>query len=503
MHDTLELQLSLLRGETPNPIDVRSIGRPGRLMLNIQKKAMLSDRLAVNLLAMIANGRLQPGTQVPPERRIANALMTSRVCVRAALNRLKSIGYLEAVQRSGTRVVTNGEQLEFLQQASRRSLEDLAEFCHFFDELLIERCMANANQKKLALLAGSLLQSIPTDDQPPREFEWRAFMAEMSGSKVFVLLMQHLTRGLRAYFDTIHRAPKTAQMRDNLYGIYTRLATQIARGDLASVLVLLREKNELLHRALRPPLCVLQGGLAEDEMLVELAAQQPETLRDAIAREIASMIATRQLEAGDRLLSERRLADLFGVSRECVRKALAILKLNGLVEADERAGTRAIMDTPDNELARGLSTSASEDFSNFKDLCAIRHYLEVCAAKRAATHATDTDMLAMRRILSEMKRPIDSPQRKIDLDLNLHLTIARAAGSALHLYVSEVLRNIVLGYFNYSLSEPKIGAGRDALLYEQHTDIVKAIAAKDPQLAAEAMERHVRTFRDGYEASVA
>ena len=501
--DTLELQLSLLRGETPNPIDVRSIGRPGRLRLKIQKKAALSDRLAVNMLAMIATGRLRPGTQVPPERRIANALTASRVCVRSALNRLKAIGYLEAVQGSGTRVVSQTDRIEALLRANRENLDDLSEFCDFLDGMLVERAIANGSDKGLAMLAGSVLQSAPADGQGHREVAWRVHLAGLTGSPVIPLLIQHLTRGLRTYFDAIHRSPPGAETRQALEGINIRLANQIARRKLSEARATLAERSQLLRAVLHPLPSAPVRGLEEDELLRELAAQQPGNLRDTIAREIAGMIATGQLEEGDRLLSERRLADMFGVSRVSVREALAILKQNGLVAANERSGTHAVSDPPLGQLASGLTDVAAEGVPSFRDMCAIRHYLEVWAARRAAVRASEADLLAMRRILAEMRRSTHTPQRRIDLDLNLHLTIARAAGSALHLFVSEVLRNVVMGYFNYSLTDPSIGGGRDALLLEHHSEIVKAITARDAQAAAAAMDRHVGTFRDSYASAVA
>lgn len=503
MLNTLELQLSLLRGETPNPIDVESIGRPGRLRLKVQKKAVLSDRLAVNLLTMIANGRLQPGTLVPPERRIANALTASRVCVRSALNRLKTIGYLEAIQGSGTRVVLRSELIDSLLKANNENLADMAEFCDFLDNLLVERAITSASEKDLALLTGRLLQTTSLEDLADWELDWRVRLAELSGSRVFRLLIQHLTRGLRTYFDAIHRRFCNEEQYRELEAINIRLASHLACRRLSEVRATLAERSCLFQSTFTPSAGLSRHVLTEERLLGELAAQQPGNLRDTIAHEIASMIATGQLEEGDRLLSERRLADMFGVSRVSVREALSILKHSGMVASDERSGTRAIVSLPEGELAQSLSDMASEGFSSFRDLCTIRHYLEVWAARRAAVRASDVDLMSMRRILAEMRRPIYSSQRKIDLDLNLHLTIARAAGSALHLFVSEVLRNIVMGYFNYSLSHPGIGAGRDGLLLEQHAEIVKAIASRDGQAAAMAMERHVRTFRDSYEKSAA
>src|SRR5690606_30816121 len=147
-----------------------------------------------------------------------------------------------------------------------------------------------------------------------------------------------------------------------LEAINIRLASHLACRRLSEVRATLAERSCLFQSTFTPSAGLSRHVLTEERLLGELAAQQPGNLRDTIAHEIASMIATGQLEEGDRLLSERRLADMFGVSRVSVREALSILKHSGMVASDERSGTRAIVSLPEGELAQSLSDMASEGF---------------------------------------------------------------------------------------------------------------------------------------------
>ncbi|HTH15228.1 MAG TPA: winged helix-turn-helix domain-containing protein, partial [Magnetospirillum sp.] len=69
--------------------------------------SLVSDRVADRLMARIASGEWMPGQRLPGERQLAEDMGVSRVSVRAALQALKTQGFVDAVQGGGTRVVAN------------------------------------------------------------------------------------------------------------------------------------------------------------------------------------------------------------------------------------------------------------------------------------------------------------------------------------------------------------------------------------------------------------
>ncbi|MGB8273827.1 MAG: FadR/GntR family transcriptional regulator [Alphaproteobacteria bacterium] len=91
----------------------------------------ISERVAAELLSLIAGGEIRPGERLPGERQLAFLMNVSRVSVRAALQRLKAQGFVSAVQGGGTRVLASGAApdapLVELVRLSRENLRDLAE----------------------------------------------------------------------------------------------------------------------------------------------------------------------------------------------------------------------------------------------------------------------------------------------------------------------------------------------------------------------------------------
>ncbi len=60
---------------------------------------------------------------------------------------------------------------------------------------------------------------------------------------------------------------------------------------------------------------------------------------DQIAAQIRSSILTGEFSPGEKLPPERKLADMFGVSRSSVREALNMLASAGLVMSSQGGGT--------------------------------------------------------------------------------------------------------------------------------------------------------------------
>ncbi|MBC7285304.1 FCD domain-containing protein [Hoeflea sp.] len=499
MNEMLDLKLVLLRGESYGPIEMEGLGRSSRLRMKLQKKSELSDRLSINILGLIADGRLAPGGRIPPERHIAEALSISRICVRSAFDRLKENGYIESVQGAGTRVVRSSEKLDQLYAAHLENVNDLGNFCAYLDEFLTE-CVDLADPSSAVTDIFQLLLGVSGPRRrfdPAIEYQVRLDLARASGSPTLELLLSKMARGYQCYYNSI---PRIDRVVDQLADTAGTMITAARAGDKPALVTAVRERNRIMRSAV----IAGQGGparqLASDDLVLrELSAHQPEKLSDIIAQEIAGMLARADGNGEDVLLGERRLADVFGVSRVSIRHALQKLKGDGLVISRERFWTRATRG--DEETVVEARESVEENVREFKLLCNLRHFQEVWAARRAARHATKKDKADLKRILSEMRRPIDSLDRSIDLDLNLHLTIARSAGSALHFFVNEVLRGTVTNYFAYTLKNPDLRGPRDVLI-AQHEAIVSAIVAGDEDGARDAMERHVRFFQHNYNAYV-
>ena len=473
----MDLRLALLRSTSASQLEISTAGRLGQVRMHVQQKSGLSDRLAVNVLNLIASGAMPSGARLPAERRISASVNASRVSVRNALDRLKVAGFLTAVQGAGTRVSDRHELLAALTEAGRENMAELAEFVSFLDGMLLDRALLLADPLEIGRALAGLIR--PPGDAFA-EYEFRLRLAELAESPILVRLVGVLKRVLIGYFDRSMLPPRSAG-EDRLFAeIEAELMGAVLRSDPARARAQMGRRNLMLREQRLAGAEPGRAGVDEPTILRHLAIEPPEQLRSAVAREIAIMVATGQFDGGRGLFSERRLSDLFGVSRATVQEALTRLKPRG----EEAESTPAIR-------ARDLL-----------DLNLIRDHLESWAAAEAATHLDPAGERALRRILTEMRRPIQSELRDMNLDLMLHLTIARISRNALTLHVSEALRTVVVSYFHVARTNPRFSRRPAAYLLAEHEAIVAIIRSRDADAARAAMSRHVAGFRANYQGFV-
>ena len=219
---------------------------------------------------------------------------------------------------------------------------------------------------------------------------------------------------------------------------------------------------------------------------------EAEKLSNSVVKQIELLILRGILRPGERLPSERDLADKMGVSRPSLREAIAELQERGLLEAKAGAGIFVA-----NVLGSGFSRSLIELFASHDeavfDYISFRRDLEGLAAERAARLGSDTDLEVMDTIFRKMEAAHSkrNPAEEAQLDAEFHLSIIEASHNVIMLHMMramfEMLREGV--FYNRSVMF-KQRTTRDVLL-EQHRAIRDALLARDGQAAREAVTTHL------------
>lgn len=193
------------------------------------------------------------------------------------------------------------------------------------------------------------------------------------------------------------------------------------------------------------------------------------------------------VDPGQRLPAERDLAARFNVSRVTLREAIRALQQAGYVESRRgRYGGTFVSRTPPRPDRRSLKRVAMEMGSALDDALTLRSVLEVGAAEAAARRElTGAERDHLRRRLDETSTStLDSYRR---LDSRFHLAVAEVSGSPsltsavadVRMRLNELLDAIPLLTRNIEHSN------------EQHTAVVDAILADDPEAARQSMAEHV------------
>src|ERR1700681_1929944 len=145
-------------------------------------------------------------------------------------------------------------------------------------------------------------------------------------------------------------------------------------------------------------------------------------LYQTIPRHVAPPIPAGRYPPGDKLPSERELADDLGVSRPTIRDAMIALEFQGLVEARQGSGVY-VSAAPQN------SEDAAESEVSALELTEARRLFEGETCALAAAIIRDEQLALLDRLATDMAG--DSAAEEIErFEQEFHLAIARATGNA-------------------------------------------------------------------------
>lgn len=215
-----------------------------------------------------------------------------------------------------------------------------------------------------------------------------------------------------------------------------------------------------------------------------LSTADTRKLYQQVAGAVVAAIEQDRYKAGDRLPSERDLAEEFGVSRPTVREAMIALEIRGLVETRHGSGvyvTHARPDAPLPELDIG-AFELTESRRVFEG--------EVCAL--AAATITEAEIAELEDILLQM---IDENSFKgftgEAADRRFHVAIAQATRNAAMVMVVENLWDLrYRSPLCAAMLERARGVGLRPLIHD-HRAILDALKQRDAQKAREAMRTHL------------
>ncbi|MDW5593388.1 FadR/GntR family transcriptional regulator [Conexibacter stalactiti] len=210
-------------------------------------------------------------------------------------------------------------------------------------------------------------------------------------------------------------------------------------------------------------------------------------LYEQVAERLRGYIETQGLKPGDRLISERDLAEQLGVSRTSVRQALTALRVQGLVEIKHGDGV-FLLEQP-GAIVPTLASEIVDSEGDHPMIWEVREAIEVQAARLAARRSSAADRAAMGAALEQMERSIAAGDDGIDGDRAFHAALAVAAHNPLLQQLTEQL----LGVFDRTSAASLTLAGRPDVSLAGHREILAAIARGDEAAAAEAMRQHVMT----------
>ncbi|MBA3910057.1 MAG: GntR family transcriptional regulator [Rhodobacter sp.] len=225
----------------------------------------------------------------------------------------------------------------------------------------------------------------------------------------------------------------------------------------------------------------------------------PEKLSHSVVRQIEQLILRGILRAGERLPSERDMAEKLGVSRPSLRDAIADLSDRGLLTS--RAGSGVFVA---EVLGSAFSPALIQLFSTHDeavfDYIAFRRDMEGLAAERAARLGSETDLRVIATIFAKMEAAHQKrdPTDEAELDAEFHMAIIEASHNVIMLHMLRSMFDLLRqGVFYNRQVMFRNRMTRDHLL-DQHRAMNDAVQARDPVAAREAVEAHLNFVEQAF-----
>ncbi len=227
--------------------------------------------------------------------------------------------------------------------------------------------------------------------------------------------------------------------------------------------------------------------------VAELARFRPierENAAEQVARRILALVQSGSLRAGDQLPAERDLALMLGVSRPVVREALRGLSILGVVRVRQGDG---VFISPLNavDLLAPLQFFITLDSYTVDALYDARALIEGGVVRRAAERITDAQLAKLAEIAGPQGGLVGDPIGFRVSDLAFHQALLDAAANPFLERVAHSLNVLGMEFRRRASEDPEV---LDQSVRDHH-EILRAMQARDPVAAAEAMERHMRNIR--------
>ncbi len=210
-------------------------------------------------------------------------------------------------------------------------------------------------------------------------------------------------------------------------------------------------------------------------------APEPESDRSyqKLAARIAGLITEGEFKAGDRLPSERALAERFNVSRTLVREAIIVLEIQGAVEV--RGGSGIYICAP----VAGAAVPAASAYTRARSL------IESEIASVAAENRKDSDIDRIYAALAAMREHMQDKAANEAADRLFHLRIAESTGNSVLLQMVTALwdhtKAPIWSQMEAHFHTPELRRASQ----DDHQRVFNALLERNPAEARAAMRAHI------------
>lgn len=214
-----------------------------------------------------------------------------------------------------------------------------------------------------------------------------------------------------------------------------------------------------------------------------------------VVEQIQVMVMNGDLKKGDKLPTERALAEQLGVSRTSIREALRSLEMVGLVESRQGEGN-FIGGNIRGNFFEPLSVMFMLNHGDPRDILELRMVIEVeaasLAAKRVKKEGREEDVKELNDIMQKL-RNASNEEDSSNMDLQLHYKISEITGNYLIMMLLDTISSLMETFIESARGMILQDSENKEKLFSEHQNLVDAISAGDSRKAVKAMRAHLDT----------
>ncbi|NLC37080.1 MAG: FadR family transcriptional regulator [Alcaligenaceae bacterium] len=217
---------------------------------------------------------------------------------------------------------------------------------------------------------------------------------------------------------------------------------------------------------------------------------------DDIAAQVREEITAGRLKPGDKLSSERVLAEELGVSRNTLREAVRSLEQAGLVELKKGAhGGIFIAQDNGNSIVTGLIDLYRLGKVTPRQLTDARLWLEPIIVREACRNATASDIALLNENIEQalVAAQANDFKKKITLHHEFHRILARIAGNPFMLVFMDGLISVLVEFIE------RIGPGDNSYyVFPSRRRFMEHFEKGDADAAVQEIMSLLERFQDAY-----
>ncbi len=221
---------------------------------------------------------------------------------------------------------------------------------------------------------------------------------------------------------------------------------------------------------------------------------------ESVEQQMIAKIFSGELKAGDRLPTERELAEQFGISRSSVHQAVLALEEQGLLSVVPRRGI-IVNDYRKRPTPQSLETlvkygSVELEHALFADMMDTRLWLESECARRACTHIYESTLQEMKELLGQIANMEGNPG---DLIYEFHYKLTQASGNSVYSMIFRAFEPVLRTMIRYHYD---VKGGDLASSTSLRWSLLDAIEAREEArasaLVCQIIEQGIDVLRERY-----